>query len=214
MVSAVPRIAIPSAEPTCLDVLWIPDPSPDWAARDVGEDHAGQLGGCEADTDAVDEELRAELPRRPVGGEGEADGDDPDDLDREPELHDAVRPDPPRERRGEPAGDERTRREGGQHEPGVEGRQARAPTAGRAGSRRRARARRARRSGRRCCRSGRSGSGRARSRRAPDVRARARRRSTRTKPASASTPTANANGMTECPPGERPRKSLLAFHQP
>ena len=30
VVSAVPRIAIPSAEPTCLEVLWIPDPSPDW----------------------------------------------------------------------------------------------------------------------------------------------------------------------------------------
>ena len=30
-VSAVPRIAIPSAEPTCLEVLWIPDPSPDCA---------------------------------------------------------------------------------------------------------------------------------------------------------------------------------------
>jgi hypothetical protein len=31
VVSAVPRIAIPSAEPTCLDVLWIPEPSPDYA---------------------------------------------------------------------------------------------------------------------------------------------------------------------------------------
>ena len=88
VVSAVPRIAIPSADPTCRDGALDPGAFPDCGGRDIGEDHARQLCGGEANAEPVDEQLRAELPGGPVGREGEADGDDADDLEREPELND------------------------------------------------------------------------------------------------------------------------------
>jgi hypothetical protein len=60
----VPRIAIPSAEPTLPEGALDPGALAAGVNGDVGEDDAGELRGGEADADPVDEQPRDDLPDR------------------------------------------------------------------------------------------------------------------------------------------------------
>ena len=87
----VPRIAIPSAEPTWREVDWVPDPWPDIGDGNVDQDDAGQLGRGKTDSEAVDEQRGDEPPPRRVGSDDEADARDADDLGEQSDAHDRHR---------------------------------------------------------------------------------------------------------------------------